>query len=338
MALEPAWVDEGLGEHVIALEWSPGGGTVAAASVAGPIALIDGRTGDRRHELPGHGFGTTSLSWSPDGARLASAGQDGRVRLWDAGSGRPVAELDAGATWVERVAWCPAEPVLASSAGRTLRLWDADGALIRSYPEHPSTIADLRWRPRSRQLASAAYGQLAIWSPDQAEPLRRFEWKGSMLAIAWSPDGRYIATGNQDSTVHFWGIRTGEDLQMYGYPTKVRELAWDGTGRYLATGGGPEACIWDVSGEGPAGTKPQQLGLTGAPLTTLTFRPPSAPLLAAGFADGAIGLWRLGKKAERVDVFRLDSGITQLGWDPAGRTLAIATEAGGIAGFAEPAR
>ncbi len=338
MFLEPTWVDEGLGEHVIALEWSPDGGTVAAASVVGPIALIDGRTGDRHHMLTGHGFGTTSLSWSPDGSRLASAGQDGKVRLWDAKSGEPIADLDGGAAWVEQVAWCPTEPVLASAAGRALRLWDFDGNLVRSYPEHPSTISDIRWRPRSRQLASAAYGQLAIWSPDQDEPLQRFEWKGSMLAIAWSPDGRYIATGNQDSTVHFWELRTGEDLQMWGYPTKVRELAWDGTSRYLATGGGPLACVWDVSGNGPAGTKPHQLGMTGAQVTTLTFRPPSEPLLAVGFADGAVGLWRLGKTAKRIDVFGLDSGITQLAWDPGGQILAMATDAGVVVGIAEPSR
>ncbi len=334
-SLELAWVAPSLNEHVIALEWAPGGDLVAAASVAGPIVVIDGRTGDLRHELPGHGFGNLSLSWSPDGTCLATAGQDGKVRLCDAQSGRSVAELDAGSAWVERVAWCPVEPVLASAAGRKLRLWDAQGTLVRSYPDHPSTIADIRWLPRSRRLASAAYGALATWSPNRDEPVRRFLWKGSMLTIAWSPDGRHIATGNQDATVHFWNVLTGKDLHMSGYPTKVRELAWDGTGRYLATGGGHGACIWDVSGEGPAGTTPMQVGVTGALLTALTFRPPSTPQLIAGFADGAIGLWRLGRTAERVDAFRLDSGITQLAWDSSGCMLVIATEAGDVTGFTD---
>lgn len=338
MALEPSWVDEGLGEHVIALEWSPDGRAVAAAAVGGPIIVLDGRTGERLAALNGHGFGTTALSWSANSRRLASSGQDGKVRIWDPAAGRLHAECDGGSAWVERVAWCPAASLLASAAGRKLRLWDGDGRPVRSLPDHPSTIADIRWKPGSRALASAAYGRLALWMPDRDEPVRRFEWKGSMLVLAWSPDGRYIATGNQDSTVHFWETKTGEDLQMWGYPTKVRELAWDPTGRFLATGGGPDACVWDFSGKGPARTQPLQFRLKGALVTALAFRPKvPEPLLAAGFADGSMGLWRLGRKATRVDLFQLDAAMAQMAWRPDGKVLALATEAGGVAGFVDGA-
>lgn len=334
-ALEPIWADN-LGEHAIALAWSPDGRSLAAAPVCGPILVLDGATGVRLQEFPGHGFGTTALAWGPDSLILASAGQDGKVRAWDTRAGTERFRVDGGAAWVEKLAWCSTEPILATGAGRVLRLWSPEGDLLRQYPTQPSTIADLSWRPGRAELASAAYGQLVIWSPEADEPVRLFSWKGSMLALAWSPNGRSIATGNQDATVHFWDVPTGEDLQMWGYPTKVRELAWDSVGRWLATGGGPEACVWDCSGKGPAGTHPLQLRLTGASVRALGFRPGPDPLLAVGFADGTVGLWRLGKVASRIDLFRLDAGISQLAWQPQqGRILALATEEGGLAGFAD---
>jgi WD40 repeat protein len=101
--------------------------------------------------------------------------------------------------------------------------------LLRDYPEHASTVSDIQWIPagagsKRPLLPSAAFGQLIFWDPESEEPVNRLEWKGSLLAIAWSPNGNFVASGNQDSTVHFWFIEGGEDLQMTGYPAEVREL------------------------------------------------------------------------------------------------------------------
>ena len=259
-----------IGEHVIALAWAPFAGAplLAAAAVGGPITIfgLDGHVAGR---LPGHSFGTTALAWRPGTATLASAGQDGKVRLWDVARGVEVAALDGGAAWVERLAWSPDGAWLATAAGRKLRLWGPDGVLVREYPAHASTIADIAWvtpafitaelRPTQPVLVAATYGGITLWSPDQAEPLARFEWKGSSLVLAPSPDGRYIATGDQDASVHFWIVADGHDLQMSGYPTKVRQLSWDPTARYLATGGGASVTIWDCGGAGPEGTRPKVL-------------------------------------------------------------------------------
>ena len=42
--LRRRWQDR-LGEHVIALEWSPSGSRLAAAQVSGPVRVYDARTG-----------------------------------------------------------------------------------------------------------------------------------------------------------------------------------------------------------------------------------------------------------------------------------------------------
>jgi WD40 repeat protein len=318
-----------IGEHVIALAWSPDGSGLAAAAVGGPITLFDGTSGRVRHALPGHGFGTTFLSWSPQGSLLASSGQDGKVKLWNAASGKLEHALDGGSAWAERVAFSPDGTLLASAAGKKVRLWSAAGQLVRDYGDRPSTVADIQWKPGTTELASAAHGQIALFHPDKAEPVRSLSWKGSQLVLAWSPDGKYIATGDQDSTVHFWIVKSGEDLMMSGYPTKVRELAWDCTSRFLATGGGDVPCVWDVSGKGPAGTKPIQLEGHKAQVTALAFQH-AGPLLASAGADALVILWHPGMHKRALAQSRLDSAVTQAAWSPGDDSLGVGTESGDV--------
>ncbi len=329
--LRPQWQAE-IPDYVIGLRWSPDGAVIAAAAVSGPIVLFDSRTGQILHRLAGHEFGTTAIGFGRDGSRFASCGQDGKIRLWDLVDGQERLALDGGAAWVEHLAWCPVDDVLATSAGRKLRLWDAEGRLLREYPPHTSTIADIQWKPRSRELASASYGCVSIWTPDRGEPLRRFEWKGSQLVLAWSPDGRFLATGDQDCTVHFWIIRTGEDLQMSGYQRKVRELAWNSTSRYLATGGGDTPCVWDCSGKGPAGTTPAMLTGHIAPVSALVYQH-AGPLLASGGEDSLLAVWLPERTTKPLAMSVLKCGLTCLAWSPDDKYLATGQENGSIMVF-----
>jgi WD40 repeat protein len=342
-----------IGEHVIALAWAACADAplLAAAAVGGPITIfgLDGHVAGR---LPGHGFGTTALTWrppfppnigGPEGATLASAGQDGKVRLWDVARGVEVAALDGGAAWVERLAWSPDGAWLATAAGRKLRLWGPDGVLVREYPTHASTIADIAWvapafitaelRPTQPVLVTAAYGGITLWSPAQAGPLARFEWKGSSLVLAPSPDGRYIATGDQDASVHFWIVAEGQDLQMSGYPTKVRELSWDPTARYLATGGSSSVTVWDCGGAGPEGTRPKVLDWHEDYVSAVAFQRQGAAqaLLASGGLDARLALWRAEKSRKApLAMAEMSAPVSQLAWSPDDSCLAAGDAAGQV--------
>jgi WD40 repeat protein len=318
-----------VGEHVIALAWSPDGATVAAAAVGGPIVLFDA-AGSVKHRLAGHGFGTTGLSWHPKGGLLASSGQDGLAKLWNALTGEIACEVEGGAAWVEHVAWSPDGAYLATAAGRKVRLWNMAGDLVREWADHPSTVAAIQWKPRGTELASAAYGKLSIYKPAHEAPTRALEWKGSMLALAWSPDGKHIATGDQDNTVHFWVLKTGEDLMMSGYPTKVRELSWDAAARYLATGGAPTICVWDTGGKGPGGSKPIQLEGHTDLVKALAYQN-FGPLLASACAGGQLALWWPAQNATALSQALHGSGATQLAWAADDARLALGCDSGAVA-------
>ena len=324
-----------ISDHVIDLAWSPDGSYIAAASVLGPVTIFEGRRRSVIHDLEGHEFGTMSIAWHPDSKVLASAGQDGKIRLWDMTSGEATHSLDGGAAWVEHLAWSSGKnPILASAAGRKLKLWNADGDIVREYPDHQSTISDIQWKPHKRQLASIAYGGVTLWDPQQSEAVRRLEWKGSSLVIEWSPDGKHIATGDQDSTVHFWIMSTGIDLQMSGYPTKVRELSWDAASQYLATGGGHEVTVWDCSGRGPEGSKPITLSGHRDFLSVVRFQH-DGKLLASGGADGMVYVWQLrgSLRSRAVHEADLTAGVTKLAWSPNDQYIAVGDELGGVSVF-----
>lgn len=318
-------------DHVIQLAWSPDGAMLAAAGVSGPILLFNGADGVRRHTLPGHTMDTMAISWHKDSRILASVGQDGKVRLWDTETGEQTAEMAGGASWVERVAFSPTGDGLVSAAGRKLRLWNASGELIHEYPDPNSTITDIKWKPDGSQFAISAYNGVVLYDPDQPDPLRRFEWQGSTLTIEWSPDGKYIATGDQDSTVHFWITATGQDLQMWGYETKVLELAWSFNSRYLATGGGTQVVIWDCSGKGPANTRPIMLEGHQHLIKHLTFQR-QGMLLASGGNDGLLAIWKVEKKkSARLADAVFKAPIVGLAWSPDDRCIVVADESGTLA-------
>jgi WD40 repeat protein len=317
-------------DHCVGLAWSADGRHLAAAAVSGPVTVFDA-AGKVAHELPGHGFGTAHLDWQPGGSLLATAGQDGKAKLWAAAA---ETALTGGSGWVERVAWSADGKVLATAAGKKVRLWDPDGNQLREYAGHGGTVSDLAWRPGTNVLAVAAYGGITLYDPTQADPVRVFEWKGAPLRLAWSPDGKILAHGNQDATVHFWYADPGEVLQMSGFPTKVRELSWDHSSRYLATGGGAAVCVWDCGGKGPEGTKPRMLldDADELPLTAVAWQRRGYLIAAAG-QDGRVRVWQpANKKAPLVGQDRFDgTEATAAVWSPDDKLLAAGAGSGAVA-------
>ena len=323
-------------DFISALAWTPDGSTLAAATMSGPVVLIEPVKRSIRHEIQAHGMGTLDAAFSPDGKLLATAGQDGTAKLWDSASGKLVAKLQAGekpSVWVEKLAWSKSG-LLATGAGKLIKIWNADGTLKQTFDALNATVGDLGWHPREDTLAVARYGGVRIQKPDQTAPVFDWEFKGSLLTLRWSPDAKTIACGCQDGTVHVWNSADGKDLQMAGYSQKVRELSWDNKSRYLATGGNPVPILWDFSGKGPAGSKPIVLGEHTAMLTDLAFHPDGAGL-AAGDEKGLI-LFHQVKLKKASAIAAHESPVSKVSWSPDGKTLVSGHANGDVVFWATP--
>ena len=333
-------------EPVSSLDWSPDSKNVLVAGTEGSLAMVDAARGRLRRKLAGH-KGVMQVAWSPYGLWIASGGQDGKIKLWHFQSGELFRELEGGAPWVEHVKWSRDGGVLASAAGKRLRLWNVAGEMFFEFAAHESTVSGLQWRADGKGLATTCYGKIRCFRLGVARPYETFGWKSSLISMAWSPTGRFIATGTQENSIQFFRLASGGEppLEMSGYPGKVRHLAWDRTSRFLATNSRDFVIVWDVSGKGPAGTIPLQLASHPLPVTALAYQR-HGDLLASGCDGGAVILWNPAQCTwpsrkptptdKHVSAVRLSSAINQLRWSPDERVLAIGCQDGTVAMLRNP--
>lgn len=322
-------------DYVQDLRWSPDGKLLAVASVSGPIHLLPFGTQTPARILAGHGMGTHTIAWQPVGQHLASGGQDNKVKVW-ALDGLLRDSWPGGADWIEHVAWNGEGTRLAWSGGKSIYIRDeTSGKLVEAPFSFPSTVADLDWSPADDRLAVSAYGGVWLWRPGVDSERRTFTWKGSSHLLRWSPDSRFIATADQDMTVHFWFTDTGIDLRMSGFPGKIRALAWNHTSRYLATASGETLAVWDCLGKhGPEGRTPIMLEGPMTTVTSLAYQHKGARL-AAGYQDGTVLIWEPGACIDALFTMTCaDAGaVVQLAWSPDDQHLAVGTENGDLAVF-----
>ncbi len=323
-----------LPDYVNALRFSPDGTLLAAATLAGPVVVLDAAQGEVRYQLDGHAGGSFALAWSPDGKLLATSGQDGMIHLVEATTGSLVAQMEGGDAWVEHVAWSLDSQYLAAAAGKVAQIFSAKGKILTAVKSHASTISSIVWLPHAELLVTSCYGGIQFLSVEEAQPVKRFEWKGSILSLVVTPDGKYLASGNQDNSVHVWRMHNGEDFQMAGYPTKVTTLACSADSHTLATGGGKEIALWDFSGKGPAGKKPTILnGHTGL-VTDLVFARMSGQqrLLSVG-RDGLLCTWAPSLSSRTISLTNGDGPLERIAADPQGRLIAVADKGGRVSVF-----
>lgn len=285
--MAPLWRTS-LDDYVNEISFSPNGDLLAAADASGAISIISLDDGKLRGKWQAHQLGTLKVQWSRSGKYLASGGQDAKLIVYDSKDFSRVAEMSLRRGWIENLLWHRKDDLLLAACEKQVKLYSFDGHLIQDFVEQKSTISDLVWHPQIPDMfATSGYSQATIWHVGQDSPRRTLAWKGSILKIDYSPNGKVLAAGCQDSSAHVWLLPGGSDLRMDGYATKVKELTWDSDSTFLASGGGPQAVIWDFSGKGPAGSKPEMLAGHDGFISVLKFAP-SGLLLASGGLDGLI--------------------------------------------------
>ena len=161
--------------------------------------------------------------------------------------------------------------------------------------------------------------------------IKTFPWKGAPLVVRISPDDKWIATGNQDSSLHCWKVSNGSDLQMTGFETKVQHIAWNESSRYLANASFDVISLWDFSGKGPKGSRPIELtGHTGR-IVGIGYLKTAPEILVSAATDGAVCLWRPTAKGRSL-IARNDThlALSALAISPQSSTVAVGTEDGEV--------
>lgn len=320
-----------VGDFPVDAAWAPEGDALIVACGDGALKLVRVEPQLEARSIGEHRGGALAVAWQRAGNTFATSGQDGEVRLWDARSLESRVLLSA-AGWSEQLAFSDNGRLLAVATGRTLRIYEADGALRAEFDPHPGTIAALAWKPKLPEVAATGNGGMRLHRLDPRPAAREYPLKGACLTARWKPDGRLLAAGTQDGSVHLWYVAAGSESQMQGYGSKVIATEWSANGRYLATPADSAVIVWDFSGKGPEGSRPLELRSHSERIVALAFRPTGTWLVSAAL-DRRLLLWRVGAAATPQDAHLLADECTLLRYSRSGERLAVADARGGLSIF-----
>jgi WD40 repeat protein len=290
--------------------------------VLGEEALLFAGEDERRVAIHAGGI----LASASDGRRIVTGGDDGKLVATDADGGHQVIATDDKKRWIDQLALGP-DGAVAWSAGKVAHVRTKKGD-VRSF-EAPSTVAGLAFAPKGFRLAIAHYNGATLWFPNAAGATpQTLEWKGSHLGVTFSPDGKFLVTTMQESALHGWRIADGQHMRMTGYSARVRSFGWTAGGTFLATSGSEQLILWPFDGkDGPMRRQPKMLSPSQARVAVVACHP-RQPVVATGYADGAVLLVRIDDGA-LIEARQADGQpIGALGWDGHGQSLAFGTEAG----------
>jgi WD40 repeat protein len=150
------------------------------------------------------------LAFTADGTALAvsRAGPILGLGLWDGAAGAEVAVLKH-TDEVQRAAFTPDGRLLATAAGRTVRLWDVPSReCVARFPAFRGRAFGLPLHPRGRLLAAGSMdGSVRLWDVVAAREVERYDWQvGAIRSVAFSPDGMTAAAAGHKKTVVVWDV------------------------------------------------------------------------------------------------------------------------------------
>lgn len=323
-------------DGVITLAFSADGKSLVSGGSDHLIRFWDVATGNARDPAPGHHGTVASVTLSLDGKKVLSTAADGAIRVWDVAAGKEERQFLAHHADIHSLALSPDGKTLVSKSNgddqyNTLRFWDiAGGKEIRRISEHKSHYRPLVYSPDGKTIAIAGGGGVCLLNAASGKENFRIAVKEidhGATFVAFSPDRKTFAWGTMDEDGRQFLLvseaSTGKvlrtiDTEMSGQ-ANWGAFAPDGTTLFFRMR--ERIFAWSLAGK----QEPHEFA-RGAVSSTLSDDRKS---LATGHGDGAIVIWEVATRKERVRFSGHDSaarhkahgGVASLAWSQDGRTL-----------------
>ncbi|NEQ51131.1 MAG: WD40 repeat domain-containing protein [Leptolyngbya sp. SIO3F4] len=320
-----------LDDYITALDWSPGGDSLAIASSSGEVVVWT--EAGLVSLLPAQPDSTIDcLGFSADGKYLAAAGQQGDVFIWQTSSlSQPPTVLQNPHCWIDQLAWHPGISWLAFGVGSQIQVWEC-GSLqtLASLDFKESSVLGLEWHPDGTLLAVSGHTGVKVWQSTDWDAEPEFvEVPGASISVSWSADGRYLASGNLDRTLTVVSWGNPPPWLMQGFPGKVRQVDWAAPvanqPSMVAAACVEGLTVWQRQGQG---WENRVLEKHSGKVVAIAFHP-TTRLLASAAQDGQLCLWQHAKSLQQT-LKGVSSGFSALTWHPQGTYLAAGGNQGEI--------
>ncbi|RKE22226.1 hypothetical protein [Streptomyces sp. TLI_171] len=304
--------DAGLAPTAVALGEAGGRSLFAVGSTDGAVQVWDATSGQVLHGTTGgEGAQAVAALICRDIPVAFSAGQSGDLRAVRADDGRVLGTLPTGGHGATalRAAHCGGLDLLAAAApDGTVRVWDAGtGELMHLLVGHRGEVLALAVLTVDNQavLASAGHDRrIRVWDLATGQPVAELDGHtGTVTGLAFTTlgDRPVLASCALDGTVRTWDVYDGRPLHGWPAGEWLTALAVVDGMLYVGDESG-RVGVWEAA-TGEPGAAPAIAGRPGSPLTALAAGTlEGAPVLAAGFGDGALATWDVPTGRQLLDL------------------------------------
>jgi len=292
-----------LAVSVNSLAFRPDGEVLVAGSSAGRIYVLDPSTGALLKAVELQHGSAYRLAFNRDGTVLASGSRSGDIRLLDAHNWEHITILEAQTREVESLAFGGPQGNLVASnafADPFVRIWDVTARReLTTIGGHLIHAQNFHIFPDGRILVADAYDTVYVWDVISGQVVSTLESHPYNPDIVFSDDGEKIATvtrGQNDTRVRLWSTFSGKQIYELEATDYRGEMVFSPDGRLFAESGinpGDGVKLWDIT----TGTLLKDYEGTDGGAWSLAFDP-QGQVLAAGWENGGISLWRVGQCPE----------------------------------------
>ena len=333
------------GPRVNDVHFSADGRRVGSAGADGTARIWEVADG-RAVELDGHRGEVTCVRFTADGARAVTSSRDGTVRVWDAHSGRPLWSAPAmlspsllsfshrgwrslAATATAAIDGSPAlRAAIEMRAARVSSSDDGEQVCLRTHDDRVELwdrVGDRRRfaqvLPDVRDVVALDAGCVALVDQEAYvfDAIGAGRVFGRSIDVLARDGRRLIAAGPDHIAVQ---SEAGDTIATFEVAPGVTALAGYGEGIIVGFADGGIERVPEPSGGG----NPSFRSAPSSPVVRL--RPGPAGVLAAGFANGTVGVWSLAT-GHRLHTARVHGAVVHLAWDDG--VLHAVSELGGTA-------
>jgi WD40 repeat protein len=184
-----------------------------------------------------------AIAFSPDQPMMITGGSNRELQIWDMQAANKsqvkLSKILLGHNGsIVAVTMHPHANIIASASDdQTIKLWNTEGQLLKSWFAHSQRIWQIVFSPNGEILASASEdGTVKLWD-QQGKLINTLRHTGAVWGVAFHPQNNLILTTSRNNTLNFWSEDGQLKNSISGESGGLTKIAISQNGQLIATGG-----------------------------------------------------------------------------------------------------